>query len=937
MFKILRGGIRKIIALCLVLGVLQLFLIGYVFSLVIVKPRDVTEIFLLISKYFIDDSDAIDIDSKKITMSWNRSEFSFDLNFIDNKVRVGGHIVSIPHLVVDISKRSLFIWKFKIDQMKIQKLEYEISKGYQLTKNNVIRGGGINVVLPDLLFDILNDRFKQLSYLGNVKIYQLLVSVLNEEGFVINNLELEQIEKIGGDVVKLSFALQIEGSKEIGFDGICHLTNNHHVKNCKLQVNNISDDFMRFVGLEILDLSMESDFLLEIEREGDSYVFKSNVKIDQIEAIVNNRNYKYQKMELESDILVSKESILVKNFSSKIYDINEEKNVSLALQYVFENRNLNFKLYGHNLDEGEIFILWPEKVLFKTRRWLKKSLLRADLSEFNLASSMLLTGAKPKLNSLRGEFYFKNTDLKFVRFFKPVRNAAGVVSIVDKRLDIKVKEAVVAGTKLFNFSAVIPYLKKGRSVLNIDGKLDIGGKSLLSFLLGETMSHRQLGLLYKLFGKHDVNGELDLSLKLKKPFTSHDFKLDFLGEIRNFSKPFHSNSKVALVLDKKFGTEVFAGKLDFIDSEVSLPFVKYDKHYGSELSANFKAYKTKSEMVFEDITLLGNKEYVNGNVSFSKRGLEVLNIAQAQLGKNYFSLDYEVKDQQKDFQLNIEEMLLRPINLADFSGRKSSKLSNLTLNTDIKFLSFADRSRFNNIKSKYVCGEVCDFFYLQGGMKKKDKIFVKYFLNQKKQPKLIMETSNLGYVLDTIGITDKLLQGDFHFSAEKIEEKFVGKALLSNFYIKKERFFKKISELKIYRNKELENQDKLLFEKGVAQVSFDNKSLSIRDTVFYGKLLGITTEGEINFAKNMIDLEGLIVPAYKINNLLGVKDIPIIGKIITGGKNKGLLSAGYDVKGKIKNPEFNFNPLTVVLPSFLRNIVDLLSFKKDKDVDNTSL
>ena len=61
----------------------------------------------------------------------------------------------------------------------------------------------------------------------------------------------------------------------------------------------------------------------------------------------------------------------------------------------------------------------------------------------------------------------------------------------------------------------------------------------------------------------------------------------------------------------------------------------------------------------------------------------------------------------------------------------------------------------------------------------------------------------------------------------------------------------------------------------------------------------------------------------------------MIGKLITGGKNKGLLSAGYEVKGSFKDMNFSFNPLTVALPSFLRSIVDLLSFQKgDQDINN---
>ena len=83
---------HKIISLLLVLVFLQLFIMAYVVSLVIVKPRDVTGVFLLASKYFISNDEEIKIDSEKVTLSWNKSELSFDFNFIDNNTRLMANV-----------------------------------------------------------------------------------------------------------------------------------------------------------------------------------------------------------------------------------------------------------------------------------------------------------------------------------------------------------------------------------------------------------------------------------------------------------------------------------------------------------------------------------------------------------------------------------------------------------------------------------------------------------------------------------------------------------------------------------------------------------------------------------------------------------------------------------------------------------------------------
>ena len=354
--------------------------------------------------------------------------------------------------------------------------------------------------------------------------------------------------------------------------------------------------------------------------------------------------------------------------------------------------------------------------------------------------------------------------------------------------------------------------------------------------------------------------------------------------------------------------------------------------------------------------------------SLSKKGLETLKIYQARLSDNYFSLDYIKDGKQRIFKLISDKLQLRTINLSNVTQKNNYNIRNMTFDFDIKSLNFDNHKSISDVHSKYVCYESCDLFYVQGAIDKASQIFIKYFtaetLNNKKSiieksgdkitkligdiipskvqednhsndkiTKLIIETNNLGSAMEIFDISDKLSQGSMHFTAEKKADKFIGKALLSDLYVKNIKFFKALSELRIYRNRGLENKEELLFDKGVAHISFNDKLLSIKDTVFYGKLFGITTEGNVLLNKRLVDLQGLIVPAYKINNLLGVKDIPVIGKMITGGKNKGLLSASYDVKGEYDNLEFNFNPLTVVLPSFLRNIIDVLSLKKDRSGD----
>jgi len=86
----------------------------------------------------------------------------------------------------------------------------------------------------------------------------------------------------------------------------------------------------------------------------------------------------------------------------------------------------------------------------------------------------------------------------------------------------------------------------------------------------------------------------------------------------------------------------------------------------------------------------------------------------------------------------------------------------------------------------------------------------------------------------------------------------------------------------------------------------------------YGAALGITSRGKIDFDENAIDLTGVVVPAYSINNFLS--KIPLLGTLLTGGEGEGLIAVVYSVEGAVENPSVSVNPLSALTPGFLRNI-----------------
>lgn len=95
------------------------------------------------------------------------------------------------------------------------------------------------------------------------------------------------------------------------------------------------------------------------------------------------------------------------------------------------------------------------------------------------------------------------------------------------------------------------------------------------------------------------------------------------------------------------------------------------------------------------------------------------------------------------------------------------------------------------------------------------------------------------------------------------------------------------------------------------------KSFNIFGCTAYGYSLGFSLNGLVERGdKGRINLKGNMIPAYAFNTLLS--NVPILGDLLFGGKNKGMFMISFSVKGYKKEPDIQSNPLTVLTPGILR-------------------
>ncbi len=96
--------------------------------------------------------------------------------------------------------------------------------------------------------------------------------------------------------------------------------------------------------------------------------------------------------------------------------------------------------------------------------------------------------------------------------------------------------------------------------------------------------------------------------------------------------------------------------------------------------------------------------------------------------------------------------------------------------------------------------------------------------------------------------------------------------------------------------------------------------INIDDAALRGQALGATVSGTINLPDAKMALSGTFIPAFGINNIAG--SIPILGQILGGGRDEGLLGITYKMFGPINNPKLVMNPISAIAPGIFRKIFE---------------
>jgi uncharacterized protein YhdP len=116
------------------------------------------------------------------------------------------------------------------------------------------------------------------------------------------------------------------------------------------------------------------------------------------------------------------------------------------------------------------------------------------------------------------------------------------------------------------------------------------------------------------------------------------------------------------------------------------------------------------------------------------------------------------------------------------------------------------------------------------------------------------------------------------------------------------------------------NGDGIGFNALDASIAFNNNRMTFTDARAAGPALGLTASGSYDMRADNLDIDGVVVPSYGLNSMLGA--LPVLGDLFVSRQGEGVFGMTYSLNGAVAAPRVGVNPISMVTPGILRRIFE---------------
>jgi hypothetical protein len=114
--------------------------------------------------------------------------------------------------------------------------------------------------------------------------------------------------------------------------------------------------------------------------------------------------------------------------------------------------------------------------------------------------------------------------------------------------------------------------------------------------------------------------------------------------------------------------------------------------------------------------------------------------------------------------------------------------------------------------------------------------------------------------------------------------------------------------------------DGVLFTKVDAPIVLGQGRIDLPGLRASGPAMGLTARGWVAPGKSELSLDGVLVPSFGVNSVLG--GLPIIGDLFVSRRGEGVFAPTYSVRGTFERARVSVNPIAALTPGVLRRIFE---------------
>lgn len=915
-------------------------------------------------------------------LSFNKSSKNFEIlieNFKSEKI-------IIPDLLLALDFKTIFSGSLTPNIIKIYDANIKLDLSNNFKKKNVedILKEILNIIYSNLIGT--NEENAFLSKFNILEINNSTMSIVKSKDISLNFYPIDfKINNQNKDLEVSGLISQIDEKlkRNISFSIKRNLSN----YDGKLIVNRFDlDQFQNFFNSQLFSINMleitgktffKIDNFFELISLESKYDFKGEITGDfqskhnilQIKHGNFKTNYSRANKLLSSNIKLNSNST---EFNIDLFSKDDNKIIELNVD----------KISLSNLEK-----YWPIDFKKSTRSWVKKN-ISGNISNLFLKFNIKRDFSVENLN---GSFKFESTMLNYLDSMPRIFDLNGLAYIFSDHLEFDISSGYSRKLNLLNGKIKIVDLDKDIERAIIDLNVNTNTNDLNSYLKLSPINNENFKKLENIKANTNIKLNLELPLLLDLPIEEiiYNAKLEtnnatiynifesldienanivasinqnnviYSGEglVNNFLLKFESNEDLSssnenlqldLEIQPNFLNNFFPGLIQDSKGSMLVDILinqnkknKDSKILGTVSLSKFEAFSKllnlkhnyeEGELLFEvknnenkkkiDFSFKTDVNDIHANFLFYDNILEEIKIDKFKTPTQDFKSF--IKNTGKYFISNFEGNKIDISNFVDVRNEYNNTNFNLQFNFEVDKILLSGRL----INDPILRGKFKDnsFDFLIFEINEDDK---KHSIRIDEPSKTLDIYSNDASDLIKYFYEESNFQKGFlKINATKMDKKYQGTIQIEKFVSIDAPFFTKV--LSFFSIEGLEQQLKgggVFFDKLKTNYYYEDETLFLENGLVRGSDIGLTFGGRYDLNDDETNINGTFIPAYTLNTLL--TNLPLLGDIISAGQpEEGVIAATFNIRKINKKTEISFNPISVIVPSIIRNLLDFTEKEK---------